>query len=211
MAVCRGRWSLPGGGEGAPTWQCHPPGPGLRSRPCPDATRRSASVTWAAGRVVRRDPEAAAGARSAVPPHGQWVSWVSGLGVQKTRRAVEAHMRCGLETHVQGRRSHWTLLRSLSTGDGHASASSTSAPGLPGGHSWTHTPWVPRPRALRASAGRAGGWERSLYQPPGPACPRLCCKSAVRVLQTGLQETGAASPVLMVCCGISMRPLSALF
>lgn len=115
-AVCRGRWSLPGGGEGAPTSQYRPLGPGLRSRPCPDATRRSASVTRAAGRVVRREPEAAAGARSAVPPHGRWVSWGSGLGVQKTRRAAEAHMRCGLEARVQGRRCHRALLRSLCSG-----------------------------------------------------------------------------------------------
>lgn len=93
-----------------------PPGPGLRARPCPDAARRPASVTRAAGRVVRRDPEAAAGARSAVPPHGRWVSWGSGLGVQKTRRAAEAHARCGLEARVQGRRCHRALLRSLCSG-----------------------------------------------------------------------------------------------
>ena len=77
--------------------------------PHPDGTRRSDSVTEAAGRAVRRDPEAAAGARSAEPPHGRWVSWVSGLGVQKASRAVEAHVRCGVETHVQGESSHWTL------------------------------------------------------------------------------------------------------
>ena len=153
VTVCGVRWSAWGAGRADLQPQYRqgrrgPPGAWpMLSSPRPDATRQSALVMRAAGRVVRRDPEAAAGARSAVPPHGRRVSWLSGLGVQKTSRAVEARMRCGLETPVQGKSFHRTLLRSLCTCDGHTSASSPSAPGLPGGHSWTHTPRAPRPGA----------------------------------------------------------------
>ena len=177
-----------GGGEGGPTaavpaGTARPPGawPVLSSLR-PDTTRQSASVMRAAGCVVRRDPEAAAGARSAVSPHGRWVSWVSGLGVQKTSTAIETHMRCGLETPVQGKSSHWTLLRSLCTCDGHTSASSPSAPGLPGGHRppW----WAPHPtgsptRSLKGQCWQ-GLWTGVVTPPttrpsPSRALLQVCC------------------------------------
>ena len=44
---------------------------------------------------------------------------------------------------------------------------------------------------------------------PGPATSLLAF--ALRILKTDLQETGAVSPILMMFCGISMRPLFALF
>ena len=44
---------------------------------------------------------------------------------------------------------------------------------------------------------------------PGPATSLLVF--VLQILKTDLQETGPMSPTLMVFCGISMRPLSALF
>ena len=40
--------------------------------------------------------------------HGLWMSWVLGLCMSKTKPPA-AHACCGLETYVQGERSHWTL------------------------------------------------------------------------------------------------------
>ena len=115
VTVWRGRWFLPGGWGGRIYSCCTSSGRrGPRAwnvflSQHPDGTQRSDSVMEAAGRAVRRDPEAAAGARSVKPPHRLWVSWVSGLGMQEASRAAEAHVRCGVETHVQGESSHWTL------------------------------------------------------------------------------------------------------
>ena len=44
---------------------------------------------------------------------------------------------------------------------------------------------------------------------PGSATSLLAF--ALRILETDLQETAAVSPILMVFCGISTRPFSALF
>ena len=49
---------------------------------------------------------------------------------------------------------------------GYSWASLPSAPSLLGGHSWTHTPWAPQPRAWRANAGRASGRKQSFHKPP---------------------------------------------
>ena len=46
--------------------------------PTPDTTWQSDSLTLTAGPSVRRDPEAALGARSDVSFHRQWQYWILG-------------------------------------------------------------------------------------------------------------------------------------
>ena len=81
-------------------------------------------------------------------------------------------------------------LGSFCTGDVCISASLPSPPGLLAGHSGTHTPWDPWPRAWRASAGRAWGREWSLHQHcsiPPPWGPR-------RGKADGTGQAGCTSP-----------------
>ena len=160
----------------------------------------TASPPWLGGPApVGRDPAAAPEARSDVPFHRPWVYWILGLCfVSRKQTEPLFEPTCGAIAPTG------PCLASFCTGDDHTSASCPTPPGLKGGHSWTHT--------SRASClpGDESGYSSSHQD---RAHPRLCYKSArlcALILKTDLQETAAVSPVLMVC-GISVRPFSALF
>ena len=64
---------------------------------------------------------------------------------------------------------------------------------------------------MLAGPGDGSGHSTNHHTEPVPDSAASVLTFALWGLQTDLQGTGAVSPILVVVCGISMRPLSALF
>lgn len=165
----------------------------------PDAARRPASVTRAAGRVVQEGSRSSSWSQVS-RASSRAVGVLGGQDLACRKHAEPQKLTRAAAGRVQG--------QALPPGPAqkHCRVAARRAP-----RPALQAPWWaqldPRPvgapaPSLQGRCWQGGAWEaKSSAQPPGPARPGSAASLLSRSCRQTCRKAGALNPVLMVCCG----------